>query len=52
MIRSFKDKRAERLFQGERVPRFQPIADRLRKGCASSMRRTVCWRFASTEQSF
>jgi proteic killer suppression protein len=31
MIRSFKDKRAERLFQGERVPRFQSIARQAEK---------------------
>jgi proteic killer suppression protein len=31
MIRSFKDKRAERLFHGERVPRFQSIARQAEK---------------------
>jgi proteic killer suppression protein len=31
MIRSFKDKRAERLFRGELVPRFQSIARQAEK---------------------
>ena len=42
MIRSFKDKRAERLVHGGRVADFEASPRKLRSDCGCWMQRMVC----------